>query len=134
MAPKTVFHRVPVAQIIPAAISKSYTAVAQTLLTLKALAMQDVSPKDLGGPVMIFQVTRDAAQMGWGRLLDITALISINLFVFNLLPLPVLDGGPDPYQRNRGDPPQARQHGGAGTLPDGRPGADHQSHVVCDVE
>ncbi len=93
MAPKTVFHRVPVSQIIPAAINKSYTAVAQTLLTLKALAMQDVSPKDLGGPVMIFQVTRDAAQMGWGRLLDITALISINLFVFNLLPLPVLDGG-----------------------------------------
>lgn len=93
MAPKMVMHRVPLADIVPAAINKGYTAVSQTLLTLKALAMRDVSPKDLGGPVMIFQVTRDAAQMGWGRLLDITALISINLFVFNLLPLPVLDGG-----------------------------------------
>lgn len=93
MAPKTVLHRVPLAEIVPAALQKSYSAVSQTLLTLKALAMRDVSPKDLGGPVMIFQVTRDAAQMGWGRLMDITALISINLFVFNLLPLPVLDGG-----------------------------------------
>lgn len=93
MSTKTVFHRVPMAEIFPAAIDKSYTAVSQTLLTLKALALRDVSPKDLGGPVMIFQVTRDAAAMGWGRLLDITALISINLFVFNLLPLPVLDGG-----------------------------------------
>lgn len=93
MAPKTVLHKVPLAQIVPAALKKGYSAVSQTLLTLKALAMRDVSPKDLGGPVMIFQVTRDAAQMGWGRLMDITALISINLFVFNLLPLPVLDGG-----------------------------------------
>lgn len=93
MAPKTVLHKVPLAQIVPAALKKSYSAVSQTLLTLKALAMRDVSPKDLGGPVMIFQVTSNAAKMGWGRLMDITALISINLFVFNLLPLPVLDGG-----------------------------------------
>jgi regulator of sigma E protease len=93
MGPKTVFHRVPLSGIFSAALNKSYTAVTQTVLTLKALALQDVSPKDLGGPVMIFQVTSNAASMGWGRLLDITALISINLFVFNLLPLPVLDGG-----------------------------------------
>lgn len=93
METEMVMHRVPPSQIVPAAFDKSYRALANTLLTLKALALRDVSPKDLGGPVMIFQVTRDAASMGLGRLIFITAFISINLFVFNLLPLPVLDGG-----------------------------------------
>lgn len=93
IAPELVFHRVPPSQVVPEAFRKSYQAVHTTLLTIKGLIVRDVSPKDLGGPVMIFQVTRDAAQMGFGRLVFFTALISINLFVFNLLPLPVLDGG-----------------------------------------
>lgn len=93
MTPEMVMHRVPPGKIVPEAFRKSYNALEQTLLTLKGLALRDVSPKDLGGPVMIFQITRDAASMGIGRLIFITAFISINLFVFNLLPLPVLDGG-----------------------------------------
>jgi len=52
-----------------------------------------VRPKDLGGPVLIYQVTTTAASMGIMWLLKITAFISVNLCVFNLLPLPVLDGG-----------------------------------------
>jgi len=42
---------------------------------------------------MIYQITTDAAKLGVSWLLEITAFISINLCVFNLLPLPVLDGG-----------------------------------------
>ena len=52
-----------------------------------------LSPKNLGGPVMIFNVTTEAAQHGLNWLLKITAFISVNLAIFNLLPLPVLDGG-----------------------------------------
>lgn len=93
MAPETVLHRAAPSEIVPEAFRRSYHALSTTVLTLKALALRDVSPKDLGGPVMIYQVTSDAASMGLGRLIFITAFISINLFVFNLLPLPVLDGG-----------------------------------------
>jgi len=93
MREEMIMHQVPPSQIVPEAFRKSYQALSNTLLTLKALAFRDVSPKDLGGPVMIFQVTSQAASMGLGRLIFITAFISINLFVFNLLPLPVLDGG-----------------------------------------
>ncbi|HPU97401.1 MAG TPA: site-2 protease family protein, partial [Candidatus Hydrogenedentes bacterium] len=53
----------------------------------------DVSPRDLGGPLMIYDVTSQAARVGFSWLVRITALISVNLFIFNLLPLPVLDGG-----------------------------------------
>jgi len=91
--PVEVFHRVPAAQIVPEAFRQSYLALERTLLTVKALIVRDVSPKDVGGPVMIFDVTAKAAQAGLTWLLKITAFISINLCVFNLLPLPVLDGG-----------------------------------------
>lgn len=48
---------------------------------------------DLSGPVGIAVLTGEAAQMGFGYLLQFTALLSINLAVVNVLPLPALDGG-----------------------------------------
>ncbi|MCK5863165.1 MAG: RIP metalloprotease RseP, partial [Candidatus Hydrogenedentes bacterium] len=93
LAPKTVLQRVPVAKIVPHAFYQSYLAVERTVLTIVGLARGTVSPKDLGGPVMIFDVTTKAAEAGLGWLIKITAFISINLFILNLLPLPVLDGG-----------------------------------------
>jgi len=52
-----------------------------------------ISLKYVSGPIGISEVIGDAAAMGWASLLSIAALISINLFVMNLLPLPALDGG-----------------------------------------
>jgi regulator of sigma E protease len=48
---------------------------------------------DLGGPIAIAQVSVQAARGGIGNLLALIALISINLAIFNLLPIPILDGG-----------------------------------------
>ncbi len=47
----------------------------------------------VSGPVGISEAIGDAAKMGFENLLYITALISINLGVMNLLPIPALDGG-----------------------------------------
>lgn len=47
----------------------------------------------LSGPVAITKVTGEAAQAGMSTLLELTALLSINLAVMNLLPFPALDGG-----------------------------------------
>jgi regulator of sigma E protease len=52
-----------------------------------------ISPKTIGGPVMIAQVTGEVAQRGLKDLVKLTALLSINLAILNLLPIPVLDGG-----------------------------------------
>lgn len=81
------------AQWLPNAFHRSYQDLRQTIVTLRALVFGSVSPKMLGGPVMIFSATTQAAKLGIGWLLGMTALISINLAVFNLLPLPILDGG-----------------------------------------
>ena len=52
-----------------------------------------VGVSDLGGPIAIAQVSVQAARGGLDNLFALIALISINVAVFNLLPIPILDGG-----------------------------------------
>jgi regulator of sigma E protease len=59
---------------------------------LRALS-HGVGVKDLGGPIAIAQVSVQAARSGLDNLFALIALISINVAVFNLLPIPILDGG-----------------------------------------
>ena len=93
LTPVMVFHRTPAAEVIPVAFKTAWVDVERTVGTLLALIRQDVSMKDIGGPVMIFSVTTAAAEEGFAWLLKTMAFISVNLAVFNLLPLPILDGG-----------------------------------------
>jgi regulator of sigma E protease len=51
------------------------------------------SAREMGGPVMIAQFSGAASRAGLPTLLLFTALLSINLAVINLLPIPLLDGG-----------------------------------------
>ena len=60
---------------------------------LHGLATRRVSATELGGPIMIAQASVQAARSGAEHLFFLIALISTNLAVFNLLPIPVLDGG-----------------------------------------
>jgi regulator of sigma E protease len=84
---------VPAAEVLPTAWQECKQQVGLVIGTIQALVSQNVSAKELGGPVMIAQVTMQAAELGWERLFRTTAFISLNLFILNLLPLPVLDGG-----------------------------------------
>ncbi len=61
--------------------------------TLGALFSRGVGVSELGGPIAIAQVSVQAARGGIENLLALIALISINVAVFNLLPIPILDGG-----------------------------------------
>ncbi len=61
--------------------------------TLQSLMVGNLSLNSLEGPVGIYQHTKDAASYGLGPLLQLMALISINLGIVNLVPIPVLDGG-----------------------------------------
>jgi regulator of sigma E protease len=58
------------------------------------LVQGKISPKTISGPIGIAQVAGEAAQeKGWTPLIEITAMISLNLGIFNLLPIPIMDGG-----------------------------------------
>ncbi len=58
-----------------------------------ALVTGDIPLKALGGPMLIAKVAGDSARRGWQTFLGSMALISINLGLLNLFPIPVLDGG-----------------------------------------
>ncbi len=61
--------------------------------TLWGLLTRETSPKQLMGPVAIAQLSGGAAEVGWIALFTLMAMISLNLGILNLLPIPVLDGG-----------------------------------------
>lgn len=66
----------------------------KTLLTvLKQIVTGERSSKQLGSFITIAQVSGNAMAAGFFALLSIIALLSVNLAIINLLPLPVLDGG-----------------------------------------
>ena len=62
-------------------------------LSLKDLVSGSVSPDNLSGPIGIVNEINTAAKIGIEYLLYLMALITINLGIFNLLPIPALDGG-----------------------------------------
>ncbi len=67
-----------------------------TVLTCQVLAKMvtaAISPSNLGGPIAIAQIAGKTASLGFVAFVSFLALISVNLGVLNLLPVPVLDGG-----------------------------------------
>lgn len=67
-------------------------SVLRILSALKNLIFQPDLNK-LGGPVAIFKASSDAAKNGIENILYFLAMISINIGIFNLIPIPALDGG-----------------------------------------
>jgi regulator of sigma E protease len=64
-----------------------------TLDVLRGLATGRVSARSVGGPILIGQLSGQVARLGVQQMLAFMALLSINLAIFNLLPIPILDGG-----------------------------------------
>jgi regulator of sigma E protease len=61
--------------------------------TVKELVTTGGTTADVSGPIGMVSMTQQAAQMGFVVLLNFMALISVNLGIVNILPLPALDGG-----------------------------------------
>ncbi|MGE0592918.1 MAG: RIP metalloprotease RseP [Vicinamibacterales bacterium] len=61
--------------------------------TLGGLFVGETSPRQLMGPVAIAQLSGESAEAGWVALFSLMAMISLNLGLLNLMPVPVLDGG-----------------------------------------
>lgn len=64
-----------------------------TVESLYKLLTRQVPLKSIGGPILIAQVAGRQAEMGVTYLIQFMAALSVNLFLLNLLPIPVLDGG-----------------------------------------
>ncbi|WLD59210.1 RIP metalloprotease RseP [Salinispirillum sp. LH 10-3-1] len=75
------------------AVQETLSTSGMILSFLKKMVVGEASVKNLSGPVSIAQVAGDSASFGLVSFLSFLALLSISLGIFNLLPIPVLDGG-----------------------------------------
>lgn len=85
--------RLPIGAAIAESSSENLKSALMIRDVLKGMAERRVSPKSLQGPIGIGQQVGMAARDSIWTLLRLMAMISINLGMFNLLPVPLLDGG-----------------------------------------
>lgn len=76
-----------------AAVEQTWDVVVMTAMGIVKLVERVVPLDNIGGPIMIAQMVSRQAAEGLANVLALTAVISVNLGMLNLLPIPVLDGG-----------------------------------------
>jgi regulator of sigma E protease len=78
---------------VPRAVAMTAEATGRVLLGFKKLVTGEVARNNISGPIGIAVIAHNALQAGWEIYLGMLIMISINLGILNLLPIPVLDGG-----------------------------------------
>lgn len=90
--PQTRKH-LPVKSLSILAFQEAAARVILILDIFYRLLTREVSARQLGGPIAIFRLSAESARWGFEYLLQLLILISINLGLINLFPIPALDGG-----------------------------------------
>jgi regulator of sigma E protease len=80
-------------EAIGLSIKHNYDHAGLILMTIGQLITRETSTRQLMGPLAIAQLSGESAEQGWAPLFGLMAMISLNLGLLNLLPIPVLDGG-----------------------------------------
>lgn len=79
--------------VIGYSVSETISTVRLVLYSFASLITGKIPIRSLGGPVAVTSTVVKTVSSGWKTVLNLIGMISINLGVFNLLPLPALDGG-----------------------------------------
>lgn len=93
MGNETQFTRYGLIESVRTGTSNLVDAINLTFSVLGKLVTGKLSMEVMGGPVQIAQMSGQAAKTGLGAFISLMAMISLQLSIFNLLPIPVLDGG-----------------------------------------
>jgi regulator of sigma E protease len=80
-------------EAIPLALSRTWETIVKTMDGFKKLITNEVSLRSIGGPIAIGKVANESFRMSLSYFFQLMALISVNLGIINLFPIPVLDGG-----------------------------------------
>jgi regulator of sigma E protease len=86
-------EKVGVFQAFGEGVAYTYRVVVLTVMSIYKLIVQEIPVNTLGGPILIAQVAGQQAEQGVSYLLHFMAILSVNLALLNLLPIPILDGG-----------------------------------------
>lgn len=85
--------RLPLAEVAAHSFGHLWEVTRITVLGIARIVTGHISFRAVGGPIMLFSIAAKAAEDGWESFLFTMALISVNLGLMNLVPIPVLDGG-----------------------------------------
>ncbi len=89
----TVRERVAFGTAIRIGAVQTIGQVGAVVVSVKRLVLRQASVRDVGGPILIAQMSGQVARLGLDWFLNFLAFFSVSLAVLNLLPIPVLDGG-----------------------------------------
>jgi regulator of sigma E protease len=93
IGPPTVIRRFGLAGSIRESFKTNWKTLRYMMISLGRLFQDRSGMKQMAGPVTIARISGEVMRIGWKPLIAFMALISLNLGVLNLLPIPVLDGG-----------------------------------------
>jgi len=91
--PGVVVERVGLLGALGAGLRRTWEESRMAYATIAALVTGQAGLKDLGGPILIAQLSGESARGGLMVFLSFIAFISVNIGFLNILPIPVLDGG-----------------------------------------
>ena len=75
------------------AIKETWEMTSLIAISVQKMLFGSIPADQIGGPILIFQIYGEQAEQGFNEFIRLTALLSINLGLINLLPIPILDGG-----------------------------------------
>jgi regulator of sigma E protease len=87
------YNRVGLIQAFLDACRQTWMYISLTAIGLVKIIQRVVPASELGGPILIAQIAGEQMKAGWINLVYFMGLLSVNLGILNLLPIPVLDGG-----------------------------------------
>jgi regulator of sigma E protease len=97
-------------------VTQTWQVTRETVIGVAQMISGRRGTEDLGGPLRIAQLSGQVAQLGLASLISFIAVLSVNLGLINLFPIPVLDGGHLLFYlaeaiRGRPIPPRAQEYG-----------------------
>ena len=97
-------------------VTQTWDVTAETVQGIAQMICGPRGTEDLGGPLRIAQLSGQVAELGFASLVSFIAVLSVNLGLINLFPIPVLDGGhllfyPAEAIRGRPLPARAQEYG-----------------------
>jgi regulator of sigma E protease len=91
--PEAIDNDAPLSLAWHNATEETWDKLKLNVLAIAGLFRGNVPLKDLGGPILIYDIAGKTQEAGWEYFFQVMVMLSINLGLLNLLPIPILDGG-----------------------------------------
>ncbi len=88
-----IYKKTTIVGAFKAGIEQTWSFIYLTIMSLIKIIEQVIPASDMGGPIMIAHMAGQQLHAGWENLFSFMAVLSVNLGIINLFPIPILDGG-----------------------------------------